>query len=106
MTAGVARLDAVERDLTELFDMDHKGNHYWEFLTDWDLVQKWCDRIRQLPDFMLEAAVARIPKALPHPDESERRRLADFLLARRSYLFEHIEKWTSHFRGLSERGAT
>lgn len=106
VTAGSARLDAVERDLTKLFDMDHKGNHYWEFLTAWDLVRKWCDRIRLLPEFMLEAAVDRIPVALSHPDESERRRLADFLLARRSYLFEHIEKWKSHFRGLPDRGAT
>lgn len=105
VTAGVARLDAVERDLTELFDMDHKGNHYWEFLTDWDLVRKWCDRIRQLPDFMLEAAVGRIPRALSHPEESERRRLTSFLLDRQSYLFEHIEKWKSHFPGLPERGA-
>lgn len=106
ITAGVARLEAIEADLTKLFDMDHKDNHYREFLTDRGLVRKWCDRIQQLPDFMLEAAVDRIPKELPRPDESERKRLVAFLVRRRSYLFEHIEKWKSHFGGLPKRGAS
>ena len=98
--AGVPRLNAVERNLKALFDMDHKGCHYREFLTDRNLVQKWCDRIKALPDFLIHAAVDRIPSDLARPDASERKRLAEFLLNRRSYLFDHILKSRKYFPGL------
>jgi hypothetical protein len=101
--AGTPRLDSVERDLAELFDMDHKGSHYREFLTDWSLVEKWCRRIKALPDFLISAAVDRIPANVSPPETAERERLAQFLLARREYLFDHILKWQMLFPGLGRR---
>lgn len=96
--AGIARLDAVESDMTALFDMDHKGSHYREFLSDWNLVRRWCERIRQLPDFVIEAAVSRIPPA--SATAAERERLLRFLVRRRGYLFDHIVAHRQKFTGL------
>ena len=101
--AGIPRLDSVEGDLAALFDMDHKGNHYREFLTDWDLVKKWCERIEALPEFLIRAAVDRIPTRMTPPEGAERQRLAEFLLARRGYLFDHILKRQKYFPGLKKR---
>lgn len=101
--AGLSRLDAVERSLSAMFDMDHKGNHYREFLTEWQYVEKWCERIRALPDFLIEAAVGRIPVNLARPDDAERRRLLEFLLSRRAYLFDQILENRSYFPELPKR---
>jgi len=98
--AGVARLDLVEERLTAMFDMDHKGNHYREFLTDWASVRDWCDRFKALPDFFLSSVVDQIPAGLTKPDPNERTRLLDFLLRRRTYLFDHIVQWQESFPGL------
>ena len=64
--AGISRLDAVEADLDAMFDMAHKGNRYWEFLTDWSLVRDWCSRIEQLPDFLIKSIVDNVPEYLRH----------------------------------------
>jgi hypothetical protein len=101
--AGVPRLEAVAKNLAALFDMDHKGSHYREFLTDWSLVKQWCERIKALPDFLIRAAVNRIPPQLSQPDVFERERLAEFLLARRIYLFDHILRGKKYFSGLPRR---
>src|SRR5690606_1352559 len=101
--AGIPRLNAVESDLTALFDMDHKGNHYREFLTDWSLDEEWCAKIAALPDFLIESAVGRIPGDLAVPNQPERDRLRDFLLRRRSVLLDHINRWRDRFPGLSAR---
>jgi hypothetical protein len=101
--AGVPRLDSVEDDLAALFDMDHKGDHYREFLVDWSLVEEWCGRIQALPEFLIRAAVNRIPSQLTPPDAAERERLIQFLLARRHYLFDHIIKRQEYFPGLPNR---
>ena len=98
--AGVDRLDAVDSSLEALFDMDHKGNYYRELLSDWSLVRRWCDRIARIPDFMIEAIIDRIPRQLPHPSVKERERLRDFLLARRSTLFDRIVGARHRFPGL------
>ncbi|RJP30961.1 MAG: hypothetical protein C4547_16180 [Phycisphaerales bacterium] len=102
--AGIPRLDAVESELPAMFDMDHKGNHYREFLTDWKLVDRWCERIRLLPEYLIRAAVARIPESSPQPDADERQRLVKFLIARRGYLLEHRVRWQVCFPGLPRRG--
>lgn len=101
--AGVPRLDAIEQDMGALFDMDKKGNHYREFLTDWSLVEMWCERIRALPEFLIKGAVDRIPSEMAPPDPSERDRLTEFLLTRRGYLVEHIRQSQEYFPGLSKR---
>jgi hypothetical protein len=101
--AGIPRLESVEKNLGALFDMDHKASHYREFLTEWDLVKQWCQRIEALPDFLIRAAVDRIPADLAPPDAAGRKRLAEFLLARRGYLFDHILRWRKLFSGLSRR---
>jgi hypothetical protein len=103
--AGIARLNAVEANLRAMFDMAHKRNHYFELLTRWDLVKQWCDRIQELPNFMIEAAVSRIPSYLAHPTKQERERLVAFLIARKSHLMEHIIENRELFPGLPQRGS-
>jgi hypothetical protein len=104
IVAGVARLNAVASDLRALFDMRHKQNHYWEFLTDWKLVEKHCERIRQLPDFIIQSAIDRVPDYLEHPSAAERLSLAEFLNARKNYLLDHIAQQVELFSGLPKRG--
>ncbi len=103
IAAGIPRLDAVETELPRLFDMDHKGNHYREFLTDWNLVEQWCQRIAALPDFLIESVVNRIPIEVNPPSVDERQRLCEFLIRRKAYLFEHIVRWRTNFPGLPAR---
>jgi hypothetical protein len=103
IVAGISRLNAVEADLTALFDMDHKANHYRESLTDWSLVQEWCHRIQQLPDFLLKSAVHRIPSGCVN--QTERDRLLEFLLKRREYLYDQIVQNRDKFVGLPATGA-
>lgn len=102
VAAGTARLDAVEADLNALFDMDQKGNHYFEFLTDWGMVREWCDRICALPEFLIENAVARIP--VNSVNKKEQNRLSTFLQMRREYLYEHIARNRHRFPKLPETG--
>ena len=106
IVAGAPRLDAVEADLSALFDMDHKGNHYREFLTSWELVDQWCERIRALPEYVIESAVNRIPSQLSVPIDDERKRLIEFLVHRRRYLHDHIVRWKDRFPGLPDRERT
>lgn len=80
IVAGVDRLMSVEQDLSALFDMDHKGNYYRELLQDWGLVEKWCERIRILPAFAIESAVARVPRNFDCPRADELFKLTDFLI--------------------------
>lgn len=101
--AGVPRLDAVEQDLRKMFDKEEKNsdNYYFQFLRDWSLVEKWCGRVQQLPDYVLEAAVGRIPMDMEPPNRDERVRLVEFLKNRRGYLIEHIRQNRDLFPGLS-----
>lgn len=101
--AGAPRLTAVGKDIAALFDMDHKQNTYREFLTDWDAVRTWCDKIKTLPDYFIDSVVDRIPQELDRPNESERRALVDFLKARRATLFDQIEKSRNLFPDLPNR---
>lgn len=103
IVAGIPRLKAVAANLQALFDMKQK-NHYWEFLTDWNLVETWCDRIRQLPDFVIQSAVDRIPDYLAQPTAAERSALTEFLVARKGYLLDHIIERAELFAGLPKRG--
>jgi hypothetical protein len=100
IVAGIPRLDAVEAELPELFDMDHKGNQYRQFLTDWSLVDEWCERIAALPDFLIESVINRVPIVANPPSEQERQRLCEFLIKRKAHLREHIVRWRTYFPGL------
>jgi hypothetical protein len=100
IAAGIPRLAAVEASLPAMFDMDHKVNRYREFLKEWGLVEKWCSRIEQLPDFVIESAVDRIPHVPSQLNPEERDALKSFLLRRKSYLFDHICRWSDLFAGL------
>lgn len=101
--AGVRRLEAVTKNLAAIFDMDHRENYYRQLLTDWPLVEKWCERVKAVPEFQIVAAVARIPSELERPNEAERAKLEEFLLARRLDLFDQILKHRSCFSGLPKR---
>ena len=103
IVAGTPRLDAIEHDFSALFDMDHKENHYREFLSDWKLVDYWCDRIRTLPDFVIESAIERIPADLSRPTPEERKRLIEFLCRRKLSLKQQIERHPDCFMGLPKR---
>lgn len=100
IVAGVARLNAVENDLSAMFDMDSKGNHYRQFLTDQNLVEEWCGRLAQLPGFLIEAAVDQIPPGAA--TDAERGRLAEFLLRRRHDLRGQIASNRAMFPGLAQ----
>ncbi|NOT00605.1 MAG: hypothetical protein HOP29_08260 [Phycisphaerales bacterium] len=99
--AGIPRLDAVEKDIAAIFDKGRE-NHYLEFLTDISLVKKWCGRIKQLPEFLIEAAVDRIPRSTVLPNNGERTRLAEFLKTRRLYLYDRIVESRGLFPGLAK----
>jgi hypothetical protein len=103
--AGIPRLDAVDRDLGVMLDMSHKDNHYFEFLNDWSLVEEWCSRIAQLPDFLIEAAVARIPSYVSRPNGDERKRVIDFLVARKVNMLDRIIQRRDLFKDLPQRGS-
>jgi hypothetical protein len=79
--------------------MEHKENHYRELLTDWGLVEKWCGRIAELPEYFIESAVHRIPAGTAQ--EVERRRLCEFLVVRRLSLLEQIKRHPALFPALS-----
>ncbi len=94
--AGVPRLKSVEKSLSAMFD---KGgdNFYWQLLTDVKLADHWFDRIRQIPDFMLESFVNMIPRAVNPPTEAERQALIEFLKKRRHYLRDQVLNDKTHF---------
>ncbi len=98
IVAGVPRLLAVEKSMQSLFDMAHKGNRYWDYLTDWNHIEEWCNRIQQIPEFTIKAAVDRIPEA--SASEVERTALVEFLTRRRGYLLAHIRSCKDAFPGL------
>ena len=103
--AGIPRLSDVERDLAKMFDMAHKENLYFQLLKEWAEVEFWCGRIRELPDFLLEAAVSRIPRFLSRPGPDERERLIQFLVARKQNLIDHIIRRRDLFPNLPDRDA-
>ncbi|MBI3823921.1 MAG: hypothetical protein HY289_14730 [Planctomycetes bacterium] len=100
ITPGIEHLEAVEKELSALFDMDHKGNYYRQCLTDWNLVEKWCNLVGQLPDFVIQSAVLRAPVSAACPTKPELDRLTEFLVKRKRYLLEHIRRWKTCFTGL------
>lgn len=80
IVAGIPRLEAVEQDFRRMFDKKEKNpeNYYFQLLSDWSLIEKWCTRVQQLPDFVLEAAAERIPADIGPPTVDERQRLVEF----------------------------
>jgi hypothetical protein len=104
IVAGIPRLKAVARELPAMFDMSHKGNHYLEFLTNWTLVESCCQKIAELPDFVIRNVIERIPDYLARPDATERAALGEFLIGRKGYLIDHIIKWATLFPELPKRG--
>ena len=104
--AGIPRLDAVEQDLRNMFDKQEKNpqNYYFQLLRNWGLVEKWCQRLEQLPDYVIESAVQRVPSDIEPPNNAERIRLVDFLKKRRHDLLSQIRSNTDLFPGLAKGG--
>ncbi len=102
ITAGINRLDAVEADMRTMFDkqQERPQEYYFQALKDWPVIEDWCEKIRQIPDFAIDAAVERIPSQVLPPNMAERQRLREFLKKRRQYLLEHIKHNTDLFQGL------
>ena len=86
-----------------MFDKSEKNpdSYYFRLLREPALIDKWCQRIRQLPDYVLENAVARIPVDIEPPSADERRELFGFLDRRRTYLQQHIYAARDLFPDLS-----
>jgi len=101
--AGVPRLEQLTNGLHHMFDKpeENADNYYFELLTNATLVEEWCERIRQLPDYVIESAVARIPNEVEPPTHEERRALVAFLKERRGYLREHIFACQDKFPSLA-----
>ncbi len=104
--AGIERLDAVEADLANMFDKSRENpdDYYFQLLSDWPLVEQWCARFSQIPEFIIEAAVQRIPESVVPPDAAERQRLIAFLKNRPDYLLDQIKNNLSLFPGLKTGG--
>jgi hypothetical protein len=66
------------------------------------MVEQWYGRINQLPDYVIESAINRIPPEVNPPTPAERKKLREFLVKRKGYLFDHIIRQRSHF-GLPPR---
>ena len=100
--AGIPRLQSVTQSLRNMFDKEGKNpqDYYFQLLQRWELVEKWCARIRELPDYVVENAVTRIPAGIEPPTAEERRTLVEFLKHRRNYLLEHIRSCPELFPGL------
>ncbi|MCA9128599.1 MAG: hypothetical protein KDB22_16040 [Planctomycetales bacterium] len=103
INAGIERLDAVESDIRQMFDKQRENpqDYYFQLLTDWSLVEKWCERLRQIPEYIIETAVRRIPESIVPPDGEERKRLRRFLKQRPCYLFDQIKNNLDLFTGLN-----
>ena len=89
-----------------MFDKQEKNpqNYYFQLLHSWELVEKWCQRIEQLPDYVIESAVQRVPSDIEPPNNAERIRLVDFLKRRRHDLLNQIRANTDLFPGLPKGG--
>jgi len=95
----MTRLDRVEADLGAMFDMDIKTITISSSLQT-GIASDSGRSIALMPDYLIEAAVGQIPKTLDRPTAEERKRLLEFLLKRRGYMFEHIKRWKHLFKGL------
>ncbi len=74
-----------------------EDSYYFQLLTDSTEVGFWCDRLKALPKFVLENAVARIPVRIDPPNADERWKVVEFLDRRKSSLFDDIQKAKHRF---------
>lgn len=106
IVAGIPRLNAVESSLTALDIHPHRRRDYFQRLTDWSLVEEWCERVRALPDFLLESAAAPIPREFSRPTLDERERLVSFFTNRKTRLLDDIRACQdAMFPGLPKRSS-
>ncbi|MBM4386351.1 MAG: hypothetical protein FJ088_01350 [Deltaproteobacteria bacterium] len=83
---GAERLRRMELDPDAIFDQPY---HFIDYLNDSDLVKKWCEKIKQIPDFIIISLIENLPE-LENIDDNLKESSIDFLLNRREYLYTHI----------------
>lgn len=93
--AGIPRLEAVQDDLTVMFDRAH---HFLKWLADWDEVRRWAERIAALPEYLIRHLVEALPT--PVLTNEERQALVEFLIDRRGRMLDVVEQHHALFPSL------
>jgi hypothetical protein len=96
---GIPRLAAIARNLEVMFDKPHA---FLEALVSWEDIDKWCERISQIPSYFIRARVEDLPGEVL--TQEEREFLIKFLELRKSHMKEIIQSNQSLFPALRDRG--
>ena len=97
--AGVARLKAIQDDLSAMFDKPH---WFLGALESWERVDEWCQRMGSLPPYFIECIVNNLPSGIL--SGLERHRAIEFLTTRKDRMQGIIENNLSLFPALKKRG--
>ena len=98
--AGVARLEAIQNDLSAMFDKRH---WFLDALESWEIIDEWCRRIEALPEYFIHSTINNLPVSVL--SDVERRSAIEFLTARRHLMRGIIEDNLSLFPTLKKRGS-
>lgn len=97
--AGVARLNAIQEDLSAMFDKRH---WFLEALESWEIIDEWCQRIESLPSYFIQCIVNNLPDGIL--SDVERHSAIQFLTTRKHLMRGIIENNLSLFPALKKRG--
>jgi hypothetical protein len=97
--AGVARLEAIQKNLAAMFDKRH---WFVDALESWEIIDERCGRIEALPSYLIQSIVKNLPKGLL--SDVEQRGAIEFLMTRKDLMRGIIEGNLSLFPKLKRRG--
>lgn len=97
--AGIARLLAIQQNLSALFDKPH---WFLEGLQSWELIDEWCKRIEALPSYFIRSVVNNMPSGILK--DEDRQTVIEFLTTRKNLMLGIIETNLSLFPNLHTRG--
>lgn len=95
---GVKRLDEVRHDIRNMFEED-RIHHFMYLLPSGNDFDKWIERVRAVPDHFIEAIVIGCPDT-EYLKNIEKQRTIEFLIERKTYLADHIEKHRDYLLGM------
>jgi hypothetical protein len=93
--AGTKRLAAISNDLSAMFDRKH---WFLAGLTNWELVDRWCERMAALPTYLIESVINDLPTELL--TAVERKAVREFLDRRKNIMRNIIDDNLSLFPNL------
>jgi hypothetical protein len=93
--AGTKRLTAISKNLSTMFDRKH---WFLAGLSNWELVDRWCDRMASLPTYLIESVIDELPAELLAA--VERKVVRDFLDKRKNIMRNIINDNLSLFPNL------